>query len=524
MDFFDKVKLLEKISNENIISSGLRGLEKESLRITSKGEIAQTQHPQEWGSPLTHPYITTDYSESLPELITPPKNNTKDVLRFLQDLHLFINEKNDADELLWCTSMPCAVFGDHDIPIARYGNSNAGLMRHIYRVGLDFRYGRKMQAIAGVHFNYSLPAKFWEPFSGLSKNTRHKNLREIKDDSYFSMIRNYLRLSWVIPLLFGSSPVVCKSFITGKTSRFKKMYKGTYFLPNGTSLRMSDIGYKNKNQSALKISYNNLRSYVQSLQTAIKTPYPEYEAIGLHVDGNPIQLSTNILQIENEYYSAVRPKRSTLDGKRPTKVLARDGVEYVEMRGLDVDTLNPIGISEDCLMFCEAFLIACLLEDSPLIDEEEYKAIDYNDQTIALRGREKGLHLFKGNKNHSISMHEWLSLIFEKLYAVSNILDKDSGSKKFHSAIERIQETARNHDLLPSAKLLQLLRDSGSEFHYFALEMSKKHTKTLNSLDLTNKMRKHLQDVSQTSRKEQYDLECAKQIPISEYIDNYLKG
>ena len=349
-------KLLEKrldglltAGGVEILKGGKKGLEKESLRIDTNGSLAQTPHPHEWGAPLTHPYITTDYSEALPELITPAFSEMHKTIDFLEQTHRFLYQHLSSDELLWAASMPCAVSDDTSIPIARYGTSNNGKMKHIYRVGLDWRYGRKMQAIAGVHFNYSLPQKLWPIYQGLEKSKAPE--QEFINESYFSLIRNFKRLGWMVPFLFGSSPAVCKSFLAGRTTRFKQHQHGTYYLPHATSLRMSDIGYKNKNQSSLVVSYDSLNDYCASLETALRTPYPEYEAIGLHNDGSRIQLSTSVLQIENEYYSFIRPKRTGQSGERSSTSLKSRGVEYVEIRALDLNCLSSTGVDIEQLCF-----------------------------------------------------------------------------------------------------------------------------------------------------------------------------
>src|SRR5690606_58412 len=159
------------------------------------------------------------------------------------------------------------------------------------------------------------------------------------------------------PFLFGNSPAVCKSFLAGRTTRFRELMRGTYYLPHATSLRMSDIGYKNKNQAALLVSYDALDDYVRCLQQALRTPYPEYEAIGLYDGEDRIQLSTSLLQIENEHYSFIRPKRTVEAGERATNALRARGVEYVEVRALDVNMASPTGVAVDQLLFVEAFLI-----------------------------------------------------------------------------------------------------------------------------------------------------------------------
>ena len=189
-------KLLEKrlarllqTGDSSYLKGGKKGLEKESLRITDDGAVSSTRHPSNWGSPLTHPYITTDYSEALPELITPPFSDIGETVKFLDDTHHFLYAHLPADELRWAASMPCAVSDDSAIPIAEYGSSNAGQIKHIYRVGLDWRYGRKMQAIAGVHFNYSLPKTFWSYYHEAENSA--DTMQDFVNLNYFSLIRNF---------------------------------------------------------------------------------------------------------------------------------------------------------------------------------------------------------------------------------------------------------------------------------------------------------------------------------------------
>src|SRR5699024_7152367 len=339
---------------------------------------------------LTHPYITTDYSEALLEFVTPPYSEVQETLAFLSLTHQFAYHHLDK-ELLWATSMPCAVSDDRDVPIARYGCSNVGQMKHVYRRGLGYRYGRIMQTIAGVHFNYSLPESFWPVFKEQENNAQP--LHEFINDHYCCLLRNFHRCSWLIPYLFGASPAVCKSFLKAKPERFASFDRGTYFLPYATSLRMSDIGYKNKTQAHLDIPYNTLSEYITGLTQAIETPYPPYEDIVIVVDGEYRQLNANILQIENEYYSFIRPKQIAQPGEKPTLALKRRGVQYVEVRALDVSAYDPLGVNENQLRFLEALLILCLLKESPTLDADKRQEADYNQRAAACCGRDPHLKL-----------------------------------------------------------------------------------------------------------------------------------
>ncbi|HTE42268.1 MAG TPA: glutamate--cysteine ligase, partial [Steroidobacteraceae bacterium] len=328
-----------------VLRGGLKGVEKESLRVLPDGILAQSGHPKALGSALTNDIITTDYSESLIELVTPTFTESWQLLQYLCDLHQFVY-RHLGDELLWATSMPGGLNGDASIPIARYGRSNIGRLKEVYREGLGHRYGRMMQAISGVHFNYSFPQKFWPVLAELLEE-RHDG-QDFISDRYFALLRNYRRFGWLILYLFGNSPMLCKSFLEGRPHTLKELTRGTLYEPYATSLRMSDLGYRNKNQAGVEISVNSLDEYLRDLSQAIAIPSAEYEKIGVKVNGASgpeyRQLNANLLQIENEYYSFIRPKRVANSGERPTHALSRAGVQYVEVRALDVSAFDPVGV------------------------------------------------------------------------------------------------------------------------------------------------------------------------------------
>ena len=279
--------------------------------------------------------LDTDFSEALLEFVTPAFSTTWEALRCICDIHQF-TYSNLGDEMLWTASMPCRIPANREIPLARYGTSNVGRMKTIYRRGLGYRYGRQMQVIAGVHFNYSLPETFWPAYRSVLGGD--DSARDFRSEHYLRMIRNFRRMGWIVLYLFGSSPAVCKSF-AGPAARLPSLNDDTWFEPWATSLRMSDLGYSNKNQSRINISLNSVDEYVRDLSNAICTPEPSYEEIGVKVDGRYRQLNANLLQIENEYYSPVRPKRIARSGEQPTAALRRDGIEYVEGEMVDQSLL-----------------------------------------------------------------------------------------------------------------------------------------------------------------------------------------
>ena len=214
-----RLSLLNSPDIEEALAKSKIGLEKESLRVMSEGGIAQTPHPAALGSALTHPLITTDFSEALTELVTPPCDSVAEVIQSLDDIQNFIYRNLD-DEILWATSMPCVVAGETSIPLARYGTSNAAQMKTAYRRGLGLRYGRAMQVIAGVHFNYSFSDEFWRLYQQLLNNDGP--LQDFISEQYMGLVRNLLRYGWLVPYLFGASPAVCKSFLNGKRTMLQE--------------------------------------------------------------------------------------------------------------------------------------------------------------------------------------------------------------------------------------------------------------------------------------------------------------
>ncbi len=455
-----------------LLQGGRKGVEKESLRVTPAGRISQTMHPAALGSALTSAHITTDYSEALIELVTPTFRTSWELLQYLCDLHQFVYRHLD-DELLWATSMPCVVDGDASIPIAQFGPSHVGRMKTVYREGLGARYGRVMQAISGVHFNYSFPEKLWEAWAAIRES--RQNDRHFVSACYFELLRNYRRFGWIVLYLFGVSPTVCKSFLRARKVDLPEFGKGTAWEPHATSLRMSDLGYRNRNQSQVDVSVNSLDEYVRDLTRAITTPNPDYEKIGVKVDGQYRQLNANLLQIENEYYSFIRPKRVARSGERPTKALTRAGVEYVEVRALDVSAFDPVGVNQNKLRFLEVFLAFCLMRESSPIDVDEQGVLDQNHVTVARRGREPGLMLT--SEGRPIAMRDWALEIIDGMRGIAELLDQGDESRPYAAALAA--QAAKIHEVerTPSARLVQELRDTGESFFDLALRMSAQHKK-----------------------------------------------
>jgi glutamate--cysteine ligase len=470
-----RLALLDDDAHRPLLGQGLRGIERETLRVNKQGHLVHTPHPIKLGSALTHAQITTDYAEALLEFITPAEHDVSLTLHRLDTIHRYAYSRL-GDEMLWSESMPCELPPDEDIEIAWYGKSNLGMLKHVYRRGLALRYGKAMQCIAGIHYNYSLPEKLWQLLAvneGVLEE-RRSALRDFQSESYIAMIRNFRRYSWLLMYLFGASPVLNKSFLRGRQHNLDTLTDDTLYLPHATSLRMSDLGYQNDAQSGLRPHENSLESYVTSLMDAVNRPYQPYAAVGTKKDGEWVQLSTNVIQIENEYYSTIRPKRVIRTGERPVQALCNRGVQYIEVRCMDIDPFEPVGISLETGRFLDAFLLFCALEESPAIDPAEGQVHAANFARTVKEGRKPGLTLTREGKE--VPLTEWALELIERIRPVAQLLDGQH-DEAVHEATLSVQK-ARIEDpsKTPSARVLEEVRAIGS-FKQFGLQQSELHAK-----------------------------------------------
>jgi glutamate--cysteine ligase len=501
-----------RLLRENVI-----GLEKEALRVRPDGGISRTPHPQAFGSALTHPYITTDYSEALLELITPPCSGGEPALEFLCDIHRYVYD-GLGKESLWATSMPCVLNGEAGIPVAEYGPSNPGRMKHIYRIGLGHRYGRVMQVISGVHFNFSISDEAWQALHAL--DGERGPLQDFISSRYMGLIRNLQRIGWLVPYLFGASPAVCESFFVGRSSSLPRFDEHTHYEPYATSLRMGDIGYTNakEGENGIKANYDSLTSYIDSLECAISTPCARYARIGVKVDGEYRQLNDHLLQIENEYYSTIRPKPLPQDDERPTVALRRRGVRYVELRSLDVNAFDPLGVSREQLHFLEALLLFCLFAESPPISVTEREAIDLNFTRVAHRGREPGLKLQENGNERTLT--DWAREVLESMQRFCELLDNGSGGDYCRSLVQQ-HDKVRDPETTPSARMLAEMREHGEGFHAFARRQSLKHRDFFLSRPLAPQRRAEFEAMARDSLERQQAIEAADDGDLDSYIQSY---
>ena len=479
-----------------------RGIEKESLRVRPDGALATTPHAARLGSALTHPNVTTDFSESQLELITGVHAGADGCLAELTEIHQAVY-RAIGDEVLWCASMPCNLPADDAIPIGRYGSSNVGRAKSIYRMGLSHRYGRRMQTISGIHYNFSLPG-------------------DLSNEAYFALIRNFRRYSWLLLYLFGASPAVCASFVDGRPHELERLGEDTFYLPHATSLRMGRLGYQSDAQSSLAVSYNNLESYATSLQEALTKPYPAYEAVGISDGEDYRQLATSLLQIENEFYGTIRPKRVIQPGERALHALRDRGVEYVEVRLMDLDPFHAVGITAGTIRFLDIFLLHCLLRESPPDTPQEIAVIVRNQQRVAARGREPGLRLSRGPDE--VSLLEWSSEILTECTPIASALDGANGGGVYRNALSGALAALDNPAATPSARVLEAMaREHGNSHVRFVLAQSLAHRRTILDLPYPAEVAQRFVRLADESMTEQQAIEAADTLPFESYRQLYLE-
>ena len=484
-----------------------RGIEKESLRARPDGSLALTRHPAALGSALAHPHITTDFSESQLELITAAHASAQACLDELTLIHQAVY-RAIGDELLWAGSMPCGLPEDKDIPIGHYGTSNVGRAKTVYRHGLSWRYGRRMQTISGIHYNWSLPG--------------------LGNDEYFALIRNFRRHGWLLFYLFGASPATCATFVQGRPHALKELRPGTFYLPYATTLRMGRLGYQSDAQSSLVVSCNDLASYARTLQQGLTQVYLPYEKIGIREPGalgdgpeTYRQLATTLLQIENEFYGKIRPKRTIRPGERPLHALRERGVEYVEVRLMDLDPFEPVGINATTMRFLDVFLLHCLLTGSPPDTPEEIACVSRNQECVAQRGREPGLKLGCGAGDRSLT--EWGEALLAECTPVAAALDDALGGSAYRDSLAVQVEVLRDPARTPSARVMDEMQGGhNGSYTDFVRELSARHRAVLMARDFPATEQERFARLAAESVEEQRHIEASDTLPFEEYRRQYL--
>ena len=501
-----------------------RGIEKESLRVSPEGDISRQRHPPALGSALSNPYITTDFSEALLEFITPVSADIDECLAMLDGIHRFTLQNLEQNEILWTSSMPCPLDAGVGIRIAEYGDSNIGRLKNLYRKGLHHRYGSMMQVVAGLHYNFSMPDAFWPTYHKIRGGGTKNDMQHFRTECYLHLIRNFHRRSWLLLYLFGASPAVCSCFTEGRDHSLDKFDSDTLYMPFATCLRMSSLGYKSEAQKSLFVCYNELETYIDSLYQAMHTPYPDYEAMGWRRGDEFIQINTSLLQLENEFYSTIRPKRTVASGEHPLDGLKRDGIEYVEVRALDLDPYLPLGIDGDTVRFLDMFLLHCLLAESPECDEREFFETGDNIARVVERGRDLSLGLHRAGE--AVTLGDWAAATLDDISHSAAILDHVHGGAAYTASLARQKAKLTDPALTPSGRILQEMQDDGLSFFQFAMRHSKRSsTLLLNSGNAAALgLQKKLQKAAAESLVKQAEVESADTLSFEEFLTRWNKG
>lgn len=481
-----------------------RGLERETLRTDARGMLALSPHPGFLGSKLCHPLITTDFSESQLELITPVCGSVEETLDQLNDTHRFVYS-GLGDGLLWPTSMPCSL--PNEIPLAQYGNSNLATLKQTYRHGLGYRYGRTMQTICAIHYNFSLPDSFWKVLQQIEATSEPTT--EFRNRRYFDLMRNFRRFSWLLTYLFGASPAVSSTFLSGRHHDLKQWDHDTWYRPDATSLRNGGLGYQSATQAGLlDICYNSLDNYIQTLASAITTKHEDYAS------SDPgLQLNNNILQSEAEFYTSIRAKRVPEEGETLLRALHRDGVEYIEVRLLDVCPYAGIGIDADAINFIDTLLLYCLLTPSPEHDDRLCAAVEANMQAVVYNGLKPTL---LNDMDQSLSSTEWGTKLLDDLLPIAEFLDSLSGRDEHRSTLSIQAHKLTQPESTPSARMLNDMQEAS--FHDFALMTAQKHREYFRSQPLSDDESQYFEALSRNSVFAQQQKEAAKEPDFAEYL------
>lgn len=508
--------------DSSLFKGMLRGIERETLRMQSNGFLSQASHPKALGSALTHPHITTDYSEALMEFITPPQDSIKKALHYLADVHAIAHRHLEHGEKLWPLSMPCMLDADEDnIRLAQYGTSNVGRFKTLYRHGLGVRYGRRMQTISGVHYNLSFPDQVFEALQQHETDDALKslNLQDYRSHRYFALIRNFIRLTPLVMFFVGASPSVCKCFMTGREHDLLPLVKGTLFLPYATALRMGNLGYQNSAQKQLGIHYNTMSGYLHGLQKAVKTPYAPFSRLGLsNEQGEPIQINDHVLQIENEYYSLVRPKQVPLDGETPSQALENRGVGYVELRAVDVNPYSSIGIDENTAAFLEVLALYCLLQDSLDLLDAEQTQIERNQAEVVNRGRAPNASIVDAAGEHEIE--DWLQTHVTAMQPLADLLDTTYQTELYSAALTAMQKRIHDVDETLSAHVIADTLINGGTWNFGSF-MAQQHATTYEQHPLSPDILSYFEGLVQKSWQKQQQLEQDSSLSFEQYLADY---
>lgn len=445
---------IEKIIKENNIGLDIKkgrfGIEKESVRVNEKGELATTPHPEIFGDKIENPYITVDFSESQIEMITPTENSVEKAYDFLRNIHEIV-ATNLKGEYLWSQSVPPILPSEDLIPLGRFPKNKE---LEEYRERLSLKYGRKKQLLSGIHFNFSFDDEFLKELYELSKE--NMPFKEFKNSVYLKISRNYFKYGWIIIYLLGASPVIHETYLQKCIDKMKKFTEDTYYFEDLVSFRNGSCGYRNEKD--FFVNYENVDRYVESLERLI-----EKESISS----------------AKEYYSPIRLK--TKNPKDILKELKNSGIEYLEFRSIDLNPFSEIGIEKRDLEFLHLFILFLFLKDDEPFEEKDYFRYLKNQEILANRGNSDEFRLICC-EDKSVSPKEYSMVILEEIEKHL----KNVGA--FEEEDDKILQYQKNKILsngLYSDLVLKGVREKG--FIQFHMDKAKKFLYEMEKVEYTLK-------------------------------------
>ncbi|TBX11029.1 bifunctional glutamate--cysteine ligase GshA/glutathione synthetase GshB [Clostridium perfringens] len=421
------LKIIKDESLEDYFIKANFGLEKENVRVTESGNLALTPHPKAFGDREKNAYIKTDFSESQLEMVTPVCNTLEEVYSFICNLNKVVSlEIMKNGEFLWPQSNPPILPREEEIPIAKLSNREDEL----YRENLSYKYGKKKQVISGIHYNFSFKEEF---IKLLYKELKvEKDFREFKDDIYLRMARNFQKYHWLLIYLTGASPVFHESYIEEIKEEGEKLGEDSYYIKDDTSLRNSSYGYKNKKD--YYVSYNSIEEYASDIKNLVKDK--EIQSI-------------------KEYYNPIRLK--SLGSEDMLESLLHKGIDYLEVRLLDLDPLSIQGVSKETLYLVHLFMIYTLLKENKEITYKDQEEFFKNHDMVALKGRNEEAVIYENEV--PVLLKDKGREILSEMGEIVEILF--SNNEEFKNVIKRALEKINNpHDTI-SEKLIKDIKEEG---------------------------------------------------------------
>ena len=464
------LKTIKNLFTKQELLKGNFGVEREGLRVDLKGKLSQKPHPTVFGYKMCNPYITTDFSESQLELITPVFSTTEETYKFLNALYEIVAMELE-DEYLWPQSMPAIIPEDKDIPIAEFCGCEEGKVAREYREELFLKYGGKKQLISGIHYNFSFNENIIKKL--YENSDKLKNYKAFKDDLYLKVTRNYLRYRWLLIYLLGCTGVVHESYQEDCVKQLEEISKDSFSNEGALSYRNSECGYKNKIDLFPK--YNSVKDYVDSINKFI---------------------DEDLIDTPRELYAPIR-----LKAKNPKSLLNSlmdDGINYLEYRSIDINPFEKGGIALNDLHFMNVFNLFLLIEDENDYENWQQEALN-NQNTIAINGK-NDVELIRDGK--SISKVQWGIEILNKIKVINDELQLG-----YEEIIEDIRKRVEDYKETYTYKIIEKVKKEG--YINAHLNLAKKYK------DLSYNKRFKLEGYE--------DLELSTQILMKESIKRGIK-